>query len=148
MRNNYQSNPTLTNVTFYNNSASYGGGMDNTYSNPTVTNAILWGNTSDQINGSATVTNSDIQGWGELTNGNIDQDPLLGPQADNGGFTLTHALPYGSPAIDAGSPGTCPATDQRGLPRPVDGNGYGVERCDMGAYEYTPLYVHLPLVRK
>ena len=30
-------------------------------------------------------------------------DPLLGPLADNGGLTLTHALLFGSPAIDAGS---------------------------------------------
>lgn len=35
----------------------------------------------------------------------------------------------GSPAIDAGDVGTCPATDQRGVARP---QGAG---CDMGAYE-------------
>jgi len=29
-------------------------------------------------------------------------DPLLGPLADNGGITLTHALQAGSPAIDHG----------------------------------------------
>ncbi len=32
----------------------------------------------------------------------IPLDPQLGPLADNGGFTLTHALLEGSPAIDAG----------------------------------------------
>jgi hypothetical protein len=151
MRNHYQSNSTLTNVTFYNNSASSnsaysGGGIYNSYSDSTVTNAILWGNTPNQIyGGSPTITYSDIQG-GYSGTGNIDQDPLLGPLADNGGFTMTHALPYGSPAIDAGSPATCPASDQRGRPRPVDGDGDGVWRCDMGAYEYIPLYVYLPLV--
>ena len=31
-------------------------------------------------------------------------DPLLGPLADNGGPTLTHALLPGSPAINAGDP--------------------------------------------
>jgi hypothetical protein len=46
-----------------------------------------------------------------------------------------HALIPGSPAIDAidpGAPGSfCPATDQRGVPRPTGA------RCDIGAYEYT-----------
>jgi CSLREA domain-containing protein len=60
---------------------------------------------------------------------------LLGPLADNGGKTPTHALlPY-SPAIDAGSNADCPATDQRSVARPRDGNGDGVAVCDVGAYE-------------
>lgn len=59
-------------------------------------------------------------------------DPLLGPLADNGGETDTVALGAGSPAIDAGDPAHCPATDQRGYPRPA---GAG---CDIGAYEVEP----------
>ena len=43
-------------------------------------------------------------------------DPLLGPLADNGGLTLTHALQPGSPAIDRGDP-AAPAQDQRGYGR-------------------------------
>jgi len=42
---------------------------------------------------------------------------ILSPLADNGGATQTHALPTGSPAIDAGDSTSCPATDQRGAPR-------------------------------
>ncbi|MBC8163897.1 MAG: hypothetical protein H7Z42_22030 [Roseiflexaceae bacterium] len=59
------------------------------------------------------------------------QDARLGPLQDNGGPTLTHALGAGSPAIDAGSsaPAVCPATDQRGVARPVG------RSCDIGAYE-------------
>jgi predicted outer membrane repeat protein len=53
--------------------------------------------------------------------------------AANGGPTQTHALPAGSPAIDAGT--RCEATDQRGEPRPRDGNGDGVAACDVGAFE-------------
>jgi hypothetical protein len=45
-------------------------------------------------------------------------DPLLGPLADNGGPTFTHALLPGSPAIDQGTSGGL-TTDQRGSPRPV-----------------------------
>ncbi len=59
-------------------------------------------------------------------------DPLLGPLADNGGGTLTHLPAAGSPAIDAASAATCPATDQRGVARP---QGAG---CDAGAVEVSP----------
>jgi CSLREA domain-containing protein len=59
-----------------------------------------------------------------------DTDPVLGPLADNGGPTFTHALGSGSPALDGG-PVTCPGVpaDQRGLPRPQG------DACDIGAYE-------------
>jgi hypothetical protein len=56
-------------------------------------------------------------------------DPLLGQLAGNGGPTPTHALLEGSPAIDAGNPTVCPASDQRGVVRP-QGRG-----CDIGAFE-------------
>ena len=57
-------------------------------------------------------------------------DPLLGPLADNGGSTLTHALLPGSPAINAILAGDCAvATDQRGMARPSGGG------CDIGAFE-------------
>jgi beta-glucanase (GH16 family) len=59
-------------------------------------------------------------------------DALIGPLADNGGPTWTHALLAGSPAIDAADAAVCPATDQRGVARP---QGAG---CDTGAYEYIP----------
>jgi hypothetical protein len=56
---------------------------------------------------------------------------LLGPLADNGGFTQTHELlisPTISPAIDTAT-GTCPADDQRGVARPAGAS------CDVGAFE-------------
>jgi hypothetical protein len=66
----------------------------------------------------------------------LDVDPLLGPLADNGGTTLTHALLPGSPAIDAGDPNPAdpPEWDQRGpgFPRIVNG------RIDIGALEVQP----------
>jgi predicted outer membrane repeat protein len=61
-------------------------------------------------------------------------DPLLGPLANNGGSTLTHALLPGSPAIDTGSctdPAGNPVLfDQRGMPRPQGAT------CDIGAFEF------------
>ena len=72
---------------------------------------------------------------------------VLGPLQDNGGPTFTHGLLPGSPAIDAGD-GVCTVatyqyappltTDQRGLPRPVDGNGDTIVACDIGAVELQP----------
>ena len=55
-------------------------------------------------------------------------DPVIGPLADNGGPSMTHALLAGSPAINAGN--DCSLTvDQRYVPRDA--------QCDLGAYEFT-----------
>lgn len=53
----------------------------------------------------------------------------LAALGDNGGPTQTHLLHAGSPAINAGSPTTCPDVDQRSIPRPQGA------RCDIGAVE-------------
>jgi hypothetical protein len=55
-------------------------------------------------------------------------NPRLGPLANNGGPTDTLALLPGSPAINAGGSAGCPATDQRGVPRPPG-------HCDIGAFQ-------------
>ncbi|KPK80712.1 MAG: hypothetical protein AMJ81_11530, partial [Phycisphaerae bacterium SM23_33] len=66
-------------------------------------------------------------------------DPMLGPLADNGGPTLTHAVLPGSPVIDTGSDGRANdaglTTDQRGLPRFKDANDDQVPTVDIGAFE-------------
>jgi uncharacterized repeat protein (TIGR01451 family) len=55
-------------------------------------------------------------------------DPLLGPLADNGGETPTHALQQGSPALDA-APDQGETEDQRTVARP-QGAAF-----DVGAFE-------------
>jgi hypothetical protein len=56
-------------------------------------------------------------------------DPQLGSLRDNGGFTPTMAIPFGSVAMSAADPASSLSTDQRGQARP-QANGY-----DVGAFE-------------
>jgi hypothetical protein len=60
-------------------------------------------------------------------------DPMIGPLALNPpGHTPTHALVFGSPAVDAIPVASCVANeDQRGVFRPQ------LNGCDIGAYELT-----------
>jgi hypothetical protein len=70
-------------------------------------------------------------------------DPMIGPLADNGGPTYTHALLPGSPAIDTGSLFACEGAvsylvyDQRGPghPRTETTTPGAQPRCDVGAFE-------------
>jgi VCBS repeat-containing protein len=68
-------------------------------------------------------------------------DPTLGPLADNGGPTMTHALLCGSPAIDQGKNPIGLTTDQRGagfarkFDDPAMGNAADGDGTDIGAFE-------------
>jgi hypothetical protein len=131
--------PTLTNVTFSGN----GIGIYNDMSNPVIKNSIFWGNTDKQLyfwGGSPTVTYSDVQG-GYPGVGNIDADPHLSSLSNYGGFTPVLPILPGSAAIDAGDDASCPTTDQRGVSRPIDGDGDGVAVCDMGAFEASTTHL-------
>lgn len=80
---------------------------------------------------------------GLTTTGDIrNANPKLGPLQNYGGATWTHALLFGSPAIDAGNNPNCPATDQRGVARPI---GVG---CDIGAFEGFLYPLYLPLIKR
>jgi hypothetical protein len=67
----------------------------------------------------------------------INSAPNLDVLSDNGGATQTHGLLAGSPAIDAGDPANSPASDQRGLPRPANGDGDETLTADIGAFEFS-----------
>jgi len=154
---------TLTNVTISGNSADDGSEMSNmvvgantqllnvtisggegdsaVYNNASISfkNTIVGGNCNHE--GASWVSDGNNLETGSTCNftqsGDLQNtDPLLGALADNGGYTSTHALQKGSPAIDAGNNSGCPSTDQRGETRPKDGDADGTATCDIGTYEY------------
>jgi hypothetical protein len=135
-------------ATIVNNTGGRGGGIF-TGDSVTLINTIV-------ANNSATVSGPNIDGtvtanWSLIedttdamiigANNITGSDPLLGPLADNGGPTMTHALLPGSPAIDAGDPAPVapPYLDQRGYYRVVDGDGDMTARIDIGAFEFASI---------
>jgi CSLREA domain-containing protein len=74
----------------------------------------------------------------------VGVDPLLGPLGSHGGLTRNHVVLSGSPLIDVVGDGDIDcgtgggSIDQRGEPRPVDGDGDGTAACDVGAVERQP----------
>ncbi|PWH17208.1 MAG: hypothetical protein DDG60_02900, partial [Anaerolineae bacterium] len=151
---NFQSSPNLMNVTFYGNVAEDtggGGGMYNlTSSQPFLRGVILAGSVNgDCVNGTggniageySLIQNTGANACGAVNGVSgfiVGQNPNLGPLVNNGGFTLTHALLSGSPAIDAIINNWCASEDQRGATRPQDGDLDGILVCDIGAVEYVP----------
>ncbi len=131
-----------------------GGGLVNGVGSVTLANTILAGNSAEDpatadCAGTFTSGGYNLVGvttgctiTGDTTGNLLGVDPMLGPLQDNGGPTFTHALLAGSPAIDAGSNAGCPATDQRGVARPQDGDGDENAVCDIGAYERTTTTTH------
>lgn len=158
MGNDFNSRPTLKNVTFSDNSAANGSGLYNhSDSNLTIQNSIFWNSQEESRAGtpvvsiyndsssSPIISYSLVQGsggsgaWnyemGADAGHNVDADPLLGvlgnynPASATGLATQTVPLLPGSAAIGAAGATACPATDQRGISRPVG------SACDMGAFE-------------
>ncbi len=80
-------------------------------------------------------------GLDALTDRSNVADLLLQPLGDYGGPTRTQLPLMGSPAVDdpLGVITVCPASDQRGLTRNVDGNEDTLVGCDAGAVERQPV---------
>jgi hypothetical protein len=142
---------TLTNVTVTANTAtaeaaspspSFGGGIFRDDGTVTLANTIVVNQTrGDDCYGTITSNGHNLDSDGTCKTQASDltsSTPLLGPLANNGGRTETHALLAGSPAIDHGDNAICAAPpvndiDQRGIARPLNG---GISlTCDIGAYE-------------
>lgn len=142
-------------TTISGNSASIsGGGISNTvFGTLNIKNSIVANSTSGSdcastgtfnATGANFTTNGTCPGFTVVTPAQLN----LGPLADNGGPTQTHALLSGSVAIDAapdctdvfgnpgspkpGAPRALITSDQRGVGRPQG------SACDVGAYEFVP----------
>jgi len=170
---NYRYPLTVTNTTISGNSSTYrGGGLYVNGGSALLVNATVTDNRAlcdgggifryDGHGAAVTLHNTIVagnfrgpQGEGSDVAGALDAASShnligsaggaarLGPLADNGGPTLTHALLPGSAALDAGSndrAGDAGLTgDQRGFDRFLDGDGDGVATVDIGAYEAPQL---------
>jgi hypothetical protein len=137
--------------TFFGNAATMtGGAIRNSTGILSITNSILWGNSAPDgaqifnFSGATTgqVANSDVQGAGLTSGGNLDQDPVF---VDTNDASLDLRLSASSPCVDHGDAASLPAdpfdldkdgdtservpVDALGNPR-VSGAG-----LDMGAFE-------------
>ncbi|WKZ39116.1 MAG: choice-of-anchor Q domain-containing protein [Anaerolineales bacterium] len=142
----------LNNVTVANNTSEGRGGGIYVQNGVTLNigNSIIGGNTasnhtehdcSGTLNSLGHNLIEDTTGCtvnGDATGNLTAIDPKLAPLADYGGPTMTQALQFDSPAVDAGKNATCAIADQRGVSRPIDGNNDATAACDMGAYEFEP----------
>jgi hypothetical protein len=135
----------LTNCTFANNLSLQS--VFNPSGKVTLTNNLFVNNLTVASGGDAgtlkicTGGATFVSGGGNVSDGPLSDCRLgandlapatarLGPLENNGGFTETLALLPGSPGEARAVVSSCPADDQRGAPRPLDGG-----RCDVGAFE-------------
>jgi CSLREA domain-containing protein len=138
----------MRNVTLDGNEAGAGSGLHNS-GTVQVWNSILSG--GDPVCAGTAPQNqgNNLQHPGTSCGvGIVSADPRLESPVFNGGplpSLLTIGLRADSPAIDAGNNTVCATApvnneDQRGQPRPVDGNGDLSPICDIGAFEAAYRY--------
>jgi hypothetical protein len=104
---------------------------------------IVAGHTTANCDGAVVTMGHNLEdrntcGLDPASNDLIATDPLLAPLAHHGGSSPTMALATASPAVDAAETVGLPASDQRGVGRPLDGDLDGTPVGDIGAYELRP----------
>jgi CSLREA domain-containing protein/uncharacterized repeat protein (TIGR01451 family) len=146
---------SLLNDTVARNTALQGGGIYQANLAGRIENTIIADNTGDPSHGGGDCYDTTGFGAGGADAGhNLDSDgtcfgtpanpsipllasdrtqvdPMLAPLADNGGLVNTDALVAGSAAVGHANSADCPASDARGVPRPLSG-------CDIGAFQSSP----------
>ncbi|MBU0677786.1 MAG: hypothetical protein KJ626_06685 [Verrucomicrobia bacterium] len=145
----------MTNCLVVGNTADQGGGIylyDGVVQNCTVVHNISTNEGGGIYDGSGVIRNSIVvfnRGPTDYSNyydsatwefscmqpilvntGNIDADPQ---------FAARYRIRPPSPCVDAGGTNDAPTRDFYGVVRPLDGDGDGTNRCDMGYTEYEDL---------
>ena len=148
--NNGSATNNIINTTIANNTAGFqGGGFWGGNFSTTLTNTILAYNqgidgfnvnhhTGSQFSdGGGNIQYNELNPNDTLVVAGVTQaDPLLGDLQEINGI-LVHPLLPASPAIDGGVNAGAPATDQRGISRPLDGDDDGTAIADIGAFEFS-----------
>jgi CSLREA domain-containing protein len=141
---------TMTNVTIAGNDASVLGGAISGPGAIHATNLLVVDNAGPSGNCSVAPTDDggNLQ-FPDATCGPGFWTASVNPIGSLGAIAAgTYPLLPGSQAIDRGTNTGCPAADQLGFARPVDGNGDSIATCDPGAVEYDPTdvgVIHQPL---
>lgn len=142
----YAANATISVSTITGSQVGYIYGGVSLAQSSSVRNSIIAGNTlaDCQFSGSVSYSHAYTLASDDSCNlgfgaGNLPStDPRLKPLALRYGITPVHDLLPGSPAIDHGDPvGGFPSRDQDDVTRPLDGDGTGGARCDMGSIEFV-----------
>jgi hypothetical protein len=138
---------TILNSTLVHAVATPGTVLRTSGTSPTLTNTVIVGSCLTASGGAFVSSGGNLESPGDTCG--LDQlsdqtgvaDAGLLPLGFYGGATETHAPLASSPAVDAALDGPCPSVDQRGVVRPVDGDGNATATCDCGAVEFElPLF--------
>ena len=152
---------TIEHSTIVENSSALNGGGVVTFGTTTFNHSIVVGNTASgaapDFAGTGSMQNfsgsHNLLGTGDAFAAGSSNNQTgvsfananIGPLADNGGSTFTHALLSGSPAINAGDPAS--VAGQNGVPA-FDQRGTGFDRVrgpvDIGAFEVQNLAPIMP----